>query len=83
MSASVQFLKKALLAAELGIQVWRPMSTGEKVSVALALNRQDWLLDMGYSIPEAIDRAGDWVPLVPYVAREVSERRQPHWRGLR
>lgn len=83
MSASVQFLKKALLAAELGIKAWRPMSTGEKVSVALALNRQDWLVDMGSSIPEAIDRAGDWAPLVPHVARQVSERRQPHWRGLR
>ncbi len=39
------FLGKGLQAAEFGKQAWRPMSTGEKVSIALALDRADWLAD--------------------------------------
>lgn len=50
------------------------MSTGEKVAVALVLNRPDWLTEYGYTIPEAIDRTGqEWVSLIPRVARELAD----------
>lgn len=50
------------------------MSTGEKVAVALVLNRADWLADMNYTIAEAIDRAGsEWVALIPSVARKLED----------
>ncbi len=49
-------------------------STGEKVAVALVLNRADWLAEILYTIPEAIERAGqDWVPIIPKVARQLAE----------
>jgi hypothetical protein len=82
-SQFIRFLEKALQAAEFGKAAWGPMSIGEKVSVALALSRADWLRTMGYTIPEAIDRAGSWAALVPQVARELDERRGPHWRGFK
>lgn len=82
-STFLRFLDKALQAAEFGKSVWDPMSTGEKVSIALALNRPDWLRQMGYTIPQAIDRADSWAALVPQVAREIHDRSMPHWLGLR
>ncbi|HYG08247.1 MAG TPA: hypothetical protein VD865_17800 [Stenotrophomonas sp.] len=33
-----------------------PMSTGEALTAALVLNRHDWLMDMGFTIAEALDR---------------------------
>jgi len=82
-SAFLKFLDKALQAAELGEDAWRPMSTGEKVSIALALDRADWLTQMGYTIPQAIERADDWTALIPRIEREIRDRSMPHWRGLR
>lgn len=50
---------KCRLAREQGYGV---LSTGEKLAVALVLNRADWLKEMDYTIAEAIDRVGlDWV----------------------
>lgn len=69
------FYGKALDAARGGYDVWRAQSTGERVSVALALNRADWLEKIGYTIAEAIDRAGpEWVELVPRIERELREQ---------
>jgi hypothetical protein len=49
-------------------------STGEQVAVALVLNRADWLEEQGYTIAEAIERAGqDWVAIIPQVARQLAE----------
>ena len=57
-----------------GRDAWNVMSTGEKVAVALVLNRPEWLSDFGYSIPEAIDRTGpEWVSLIPKVARDLAD----------
>lgn len=36
-----------------------PLSTGERVYVALAANRADLLASMGYTIAEAVARLGD------------------------
>ena len=53
---------------------WRVQSTGEKVAVALVLNRADWLAEIGYTIPEAIERSGtEWVAMIPQVARQLAE----------
>ena len=57
-----------------GRDAWVVQSTGEKVAVALALNRADWLAEIDYTIPEAIERSGmEWVAVIPQVARELTE----------
>ena len=57
-----------------GHDAWRVQSTGEKVAVALTLNRADWLAEIDYTIPEAIERSGaEWVAVIPQVARQLSE----------
>jgi hypothetical protein len=49
-------------------------STGEKVAVALVLNRADWLPTIQYTIAEAIERSGvEWVAIIPQVARQLAD----------
>lgn len=60
-------LSKARDAVEGGDDAWHVMSTGEKLAVALVLNRADWLQEMGYTMAEAIFRCDSWVPLIPRV----------------
>lgn len=53
---------------------WSVQSTGEKVAVALVLNRADWLSEHGYTIAEAIERAGHgWLSMIPQVARQLAD----------
>lgn len=67
-----QALAKVLDAATAGNEGPGPLSTGEALMAALALNRPDWLARMGYTIVEAMERIGDeWLALLPRVAREV------------
>jgi hypothetical protein len=57
-----------------GRDAWAVQSTGEKVAVALTLNRADWLAEIDYTIPEAIERSGaEWVAIIPQVARQLAE----------
>lgn len=66
------FLSKARAAKEGGDDAWSVQSTGEKVAVALALNRADWLAAMNYTLAEAIERAGPvWISLLPRVVRAL------------
>ena len=51
------FYGKALDAARGGYDAWRAQSTGERVSVALALNRADWLERIGYTKANRAERA--------------------------
>jgi hypothetical protein len=68
------FLGKARDAKQGGHSAWCVQSTGEKVAVALALNRSDWLQEAGYTIPEAIDRTGEvWVSLIPKVVKTLED----------
>lgn len=67
------FLMKARDAKIGGIDAWRPQSTGEKVTVALVLNRADWLKEMEYTITEAIQRTGNWLRYLPDVERELNQ----------
>jgi len=60
-------LSKARDAASGGEDAWHVMSTGEKLAVAMVLNRADWLHEMGYTIAEAIFRCDSWVPIIPLV----------------
>ena len=56
-------------------EAWTVQSTGEKVAVALVLNRADWLSTIQYTIAEAIERSGvEWVAIIPQVARQLAER---------
>jgi hypothetical protein len=67
-------LRKSRNAKRGGHDAWGVQSTGEKVAVALVLNRADWLAEIGYTIPEAIDRSGvEWVAMIPQVARQLAE----------
>lgn len=57
-----------------GRDAWGVQSTGEKVAVALVLNRADWLAEIDYTISEAIERSGaEWVAIIPQVARQLAE----------
>ena len=57
-----------------GHDSWSVQSTGEKVAVALVLNRADWLASMSYTLAEAIDRTGpEWLALVPRVERALRD----------
>ncbi|MCZ4328497.1 hypothetical protein [Castellaniella denitrificans] len=46
------------------------LSTAEALIAALVLDRPDWLIDMKFTIPEALDRIGpQWAELIPEIAR--------------
>lgn len=67
-------LRKARDAKRGGHDSWTVQSTGERVAVALVLNRADWLREIDYTIAEAIERSGaEWVALIPQVARALAE----------
>ncbi len=67
-------LRKSREAKRGGHDAWGVQSTGEKVAVALVLNRADWLTQIDYSIPEAIERSGaECVAVIPQVARQLAE----------
>jgi hypothetical protein len=67
-------LHKARDAKRGGHDAWAVQSTGEKVAVALVLNRADWLFEFGYTLAEAIERAGqEWVGMIPPIARQLGD----------
>ncbi len=69
-----QLLNKAHDAKRGGHDAWAVQSTGEKIAVALVLNRADWLAEYDYTIAEAIERAGqEWVAAIPQIARQLVE----------
>jgi len=64
---------KARAAKRGGHDVWATLSTGERVAVALVLNRADWLEEMNYTIAQAIGRSGpEWREIIPHVAEELA-----------
>ncbi|HVJ09441.1 MAG TPA: hypothetical protein VM554_13765 [Acidisarcina sp.] len=66
-------LNKARSAKRGGHDAWAAQSTGEKVAVALVLNRADWLAEYDYTLAEAIERAGqEWVAMIPQAARQLA-----------
>ena len=67
-------MRKAQDAQRGGHDAWAVQSTGEKAAVALVLNRADWLAEIDYTIPEAIERSGaEWVSIIPQVARQLED----------
>lgn len=71
-----QFLGKAIDVVSGGGEAWAVQSTGEKLAVALVLNRADWLAEMSYTIPEALERIGPtWAGFVVPVAKALHEDR--------
>ena len=75
MSAELNhFLSKARDAKNGGRDAWAVMSTGEKVAVALVLNRADWLASIDYTLAEAIERTGsEWLAMVPQIAKTLRD----------
>lgn len=48
------------------------LSTSEKLTAAVVLNRADWLEEMGYSMAMAIERIGPaWLERIPDAARQL------------
>lgn len=46
------------------------LSTGEKLTAALVLNKPEWLAKMDYTMAEAVERVGPaWMSRVPEAAR--------------
>ena len=67
-------LRKARDAAKGGRDAWAVQSTGERVAVALVLNRADWLAGMGYTLADANKRTGAaWLELVPRGAQQLQD----------
>lgn len=66
-------LSKARDAASNGDDAWHVMSTGEKLAVALVLNRADWLQEMGYTMAEAIHRCDSLLPFIPRVEMSLRD----------
>jgi hypothetical protein len=67
-------LGKACDAASSGTS---DMSTGEKLAVALILNRPDWLAAMNCTLAEAMERVGpDWLRLIPAVAQQFKREHE-------
>lgn len=57
-----------------GRDAWRVQSTGEKLAVAVVLNRPDWIGEMGYTLAEAIDRIGPiWCALLLTAQRQLDD----------
>lgn len=74
------FLGKAQDAIRGGYPAWSAQSTGERVAVALALNRADWLAKIDYTLAEAIDRLdADWLACVRQIERTVREEGYQPW----
>ncbi len=70
-------LGKARDAEAGGDGAWSVQSTGEKLAVALVLNRFDWLQKMDYTMAEALDRVGaEWIGMIPAVARVIRDTRE-------
>jgi hypothetical protein len=67
-------LRKSRDAKRGGRDAWAVQSAGERVAVALVLNRTEWLEEIQYTIAEAIEPSGtEWVAMIPQVARQLVE----------
>ena len=67
-------LRKAREAKHGGHVASVVQSTGEKVTVAIVLNRADWLEEIQYTLAEAIERSGaEWMAMIPQVARQLAD----------
>lgn len=67
-------LAKARDAKIGGRDAWAVQSIGEKLAVAIVLNRPDWIADMDYTLAEAIERIGtEWLALIPRVTKALRD----------
>lgn len=66
-----QMFEKSKAAALGGWDALSVMSTGESLASALVCNRCDWLTRLGYTIPEALTRVGEWAQDVSAVASDL------------
>lgn len=78
MSRAYDDLLDKARAAEIGGEsAWSPLSTRDKLAVALVLNRPDWISSLGYTLGEAIGHLEvDSLAAVPDVERAVRGDRQ-------
>lgn len=75
-NAAHQVLRRFLVCAldvHIGGQgAWAKQSKIERLAVALAMNRADWLQQEGMSVAAAIERIGPvWVAHLPLVERQM------------
>ncbi len=66
-------LSKARQVIEGSQATWEAQSTGERLAIAIVLNRWHWLKAMNFSIAEAMDRIGpSWCAVIPDVAKLIA-----------
>lgn len=71
-------MSKAQDAVTGGREAWECQSTGERLAVAMVLNRADWLGSMGYTLAQAVERIGlAWLEQVPAVAAAIGQEESP------
>ena len=64
-------LRSCVVAAQSNQARRGVMSTGERLAVALILNRADWLAEENYTIADAVARVGEqWMEFVRPLSRE-------------
>lgn len=51
-------LSKSTDAHRGSIDAWSPQSAGEKLAVAMVLNKPEWIASMGHTLAEAVSRFG-------------------------
>jgi hypothetical protein len=51
-----------------GHDAWAAFNLSDKVTVALVLNRADWLEEFGCTLADAIE---EWIVVIPRIAREL------------
>lgn len=65
-------LGKVRDAKQGGLYAWEGFSTGEKLAVALVLNKSEWIGLIDYTLAEAIDRLEpEWLAAIPAVERAL------------
>jgi hypothetical protein len=70
----LHLLGKARDAKHGGHDAWCCQSTGERVAVAVVLNRADWLAEMHYTLAEAFARIKpDWLAQLLVVQRALDD----------
>ena len=63
---------KGLDAKRGGHAAWSVQSTGEKLAVAVVLDKAEWLAEMDYTLAEAFDRIGPiWWSLLLDAQRQL------------
>lgn len=64
----------AWVAAVKGRRSWSTQSTEEKIAVAIALNRPDWLNAVGFTLAQAVaSMESSWIAMMPVLVERLQK----------